>query len=263
MKCYDLLVIGATFTGIGAASSSNKKVLVVDNRSQVGYEFINSYKTGCGWNGMEISDATKQLEHEMQKRGLFSPAGIVNLPPLAPILYDYIRRCKFSILLMTEIIDIKSAADGYEIRIFNTEGFGTIRAADILDTTTSNVEIESKTLNAFLYNPDEDATVPESWNGDIEFVQGNIASEAILKLKMDVHDDWTKAREKIHRLWAGRPRNIKSWTIAAVADCFDISAGNRKDSANDGLTVIPSCSYHNPLEAFEAGVGFAKQGGAL
>ena len=48
-EIFDLVILGATFTGIGAYYATSGTCLIVEPKAQIGYEFINSYNYRNDW----------------------------------------------------------------------------------------------------------------------------------------------------------------------------------------------------------------------
>lgn len=263
---YDLMIIGSTFAGMGAAYASTGRMLVLESSPQVGYEFINSFNPGKDWNKTELSGVSAALKKELLEREILLENGSVHLPAIAPFLYDRIKKDNIPVLLMTDLVNVQIKENGFEVEAYNASGFIKFKTSRILDTTfntriqhTCKPEILSKSINAILYNPEEDPTELFMWDETAQLVRGKFPGEVILKLKIRNDADWVSARHQMHKFWAGRPDRIRSWVIAAVADYFEMNMKTGPESVGINWNILPSCAYHNPLEAFEMGFQFIKK----
>src|SRR5690606_33343244 len=117
-------------------------------------------------------------------------------------------------------------------------------------------------LNAMLFCNQPTTTVPVLEGADGEIVLGRFPGELILKLGLDKDDDWVSARDKMHRFWKNRPASLAPWTLAAIADRFEVGVEAGPHCVASGWRWLPSCAHDNLLAAFEAGYP-AKQGGEV
>lgn len=259
-NCYEILILGSTFAGLGAAYACRSNMLVLDRRTQIGYEFINSFDPGEHWNRIDLSSEGEKLKKELLDRDILSENGLIHLPAAAPLMYHRISRDEVPILLMTEVINIQQKSGVFEVEIFNVSGSHSFRALRILDTvfdtrlqSVYRPEVISKSINAMLYNVESEDQMPSGWSKEVRFFRGKLPGEVILKLRLDEKDDWISARCKLHQLWENRPDFLKRWTIAAVADCFEQTVQKGPMDVTENWSILPSAAYRNPLEAFEAG----------
>jgi len=212
------------------------------------------------------------LRNELIERQILSEDGQVHIPEVAPVLYNRIKHDNIPILLMTDVLNVNKSSGSYEVGIYNTSGLNKINALNILDTTYNSIsnhsfkpQILSKSINAVLHNiePQKDINRPHimEWQEKVgvEIVDTKYGYEKILKLKIQPDDDWVIARDKVHKLWANRPDSLKDWTIAAVADNFEIKVIQELKNIGNNWHLLPSCGYRNPLESFEAGIRYMKE----
>jgi len=261
---YDTVVLGATFSGLGAAYAGCGRTLVIERRSNMGYEFIACLNPGSGWNETRVSDIGGFFKKELYSRGILSPDGLVHLPALEPLLSRWVKDCSFSVLLLTEVIKIKKVENTYEIQIYNSSGFGTIKACNIVDTLGNpllqsrvNVGILSKSINAMLYG--DTTQEPVLNNQQAQILKGKLSGEYILKYPLEIEDNWITARKKLHEFWLNRPSELKPWTLAYVANSFDMCAEKGVYQVYDTWNILPCYSFNNPLEALEVGAKFARE----
>jgi hypothetical protein len=258
-----ILIYGATFAGLGLAYRLGKQAIVIERSSLVGHEFINSYNPGKGLENEPSSEIGKCLHKELAERNLLQQDGRVHLPGISPMLFHFIRKHELSVLLMTEITEVKKTDDGFEVTLYNTSGSQTMRVRDIIDTTSTctskpsmKFEMTGKRINAILDGPSLTEPIKDSMYG---LIQGGFSSEIYLKLDIQPEDQWAAAREKLHRFWMNRPERLQPWKLAAVADTFEIRLAEGPYPLEDGRVWLPSCAYSNLMEAFEAGISYAEQ----
>jgi hypothetical protein len=107
-----------------------------------------------------------------------------------------------------------------------------------------------------------DAEVPVLDEGAGEIVQGRFPGELILKLKLEKDDDWVSARRKMHGFWQNRPASLAPWTLAAIADRFEVHVEKGPHCVAPAWRWLPSCAYENVVAAFDSGYGM-EQGGEV
>lgn len=269
MNYVPLLVIGATFAGVGISSASKHNTLIVEQASLPGHEFISSYRPGDNWNSPPRTPSGKRFLEQLVQRNVLDESGLVHIPAVLPILCEYIKNEQLSLLLMTTITNITPHPNGYEVTMSHSSGLQTIIAGQIIDTTLQSLfhseaaqpALVSKSINAMLHHPEPSGIRLESFDKRVSFVKGRFHSEWILKVELALDDDWIAARRKLHDIWSGRPEALRPWTIAATADTFELHACKGPAVIRPNWLRLPSCAYSNLLEAFEEGVLFAKHKG--
>ncbi|NOU67360.1 hypothetical protein GC096_25275 [Paenibacillus sp. LMG 31461] len=260
-----VLIYGATFAGLAMAYSLGKQSILVERSSLVGHEYVNSYRPGHGLANRPTSGIGQELYDELVRRNIVQADGAVHLPGISPVLFHFIRKHNLNIRMMTEITEVRSTEDGYEVMLYNTSGSQTVQVRNIIDTTSTcgsshlwNPPILAKSINAILDGPPLAASIGDSGRS-YEMVQGGFPSEIYFQLKVDNKDNWIVARDKLHQFWMNRPKMLRPWKLAAVADTFDIKVNQGVQVAAMGSSWLPSCAYDNFMEAFEAGISYAKQ----
>lgn len=266
-ETVSVLVIGATLAGLGLASAGKERTLVVERTSGPGREYIGCFHPGERLEEPTGSEAAAALREELVRRNLLSDENRLHLGALAPVLFNRIRQDGLRVRFLTEVIRIERETDtnGYTVTLFDASGFRQIRVLSIVDTTSLRLsspdvrpDIRGKKINAMLHNTDPLASVPVVDDGHAEVVQGRFPGEVILKLRLDPGDDWPAARGKLHRYWADRPAAFGSWTLALVADAFELHTEKGPFSIGDRWVWLPSCAYANALQSFDAGAVFER-----
>lgn len=273
MKHIPLLIVGATFTGLGFASESGPEALVVEPFSQPGHEFISSYRPEEHWPRIARTEAGGSLLEELERRGVLDGDRRLHVPAVLPIICRWIRESRLQLLLMTQIVRIAPHPDGYEVTLAHVSGLETLVAGRIVDTSSSGLPhsgvdepaIIHKRINALLHHTsferDESVLLPDSFDERLSIVRGPFASEAIVSLKIGSDEDWPTARRKLYEAWIDRPAAWQPWTIAAIADTFEHRVGKGPTAIRPNWTRLPSCAYANLIEALEEGILAARKDG--
>lgn len=257
-KYYDTAVFGATFLGLGAALGMDN-VVVIEKGGLFGAEFVNSYKV-CEKKVIEAKTSLgKDFLENLEKRGLVSTDGEIYPAPAVYVLSAYLKEKPFDILLMTEVTDIKKADDYYVIMVFHSNGFETIYAKHILDTTNLGIghdkakkhTIEKK-LNTIMYNPSGAKLDGLSYNSQNALYT--------FTLPVEPHSSRYDAVEllcSMEKVFAE-----KQLQISSIASDFSYTMEPCTEVIEEQFIWIPSTAYANLVEAFEIGVQFAEEGRA-
>ncbi len=264
----EVLVIGATFAGIGLAQRLGAQGLLVERTTLVGHEFINSYSPGHTWSRTPQLPLTEQLREQWLDRNLLTEKGGVHLGGMAPTVHKLLLDSRQSIRLMTEIVEVKPRPDhGYGVTLFDASGIRLIQANRIIDTTsdcrsaTGRFPLGSKFIGAVLHRADAasagEPLIPEAFADRI--TAGLFASEAYLRFPIDASATWDEARYELHHYWEARPEALIPWTIAAIADEFAIQPPTRREQLGEGWIWMPSCVFDNPLHALEEGYLYGEE----
>ena len=254
-KYYDTAVFGATFLGLGAALNL-ENVVVIEKGGLFGAEFVNSYKV-CTPKVVEAkTELGKAFLENLKGRKLVSEEGELYPAPAVYVLSSYMKEKPFDILLMTEVIRVKKADDYYEIKTYHSNGFETIYAKRILDTTTlgighdaSNEHEKQKYINAIVYNPDDNALEGLCLNK-----QNGLYTFA-LPVSLD-----TERYEAVEMLCGLEKLFMENHlTISSIASDFSYTMEPCVVTVAEQFVWNPSTAYANLVEAFDMGVQFAEE----
>ena len=254
-KYYDTAVFGTTFLGLGAALSM-ENVVVIEKGGLFGAEFVNSYKV-CAPKVVEPkTELGKEFLEDLKRRGLVSEAGEIYPAPAVYVLSSYLKQKSIDILLMTEVTDIKKVDNYYKIMVYHSNGFETIYAKRILDTTTLGIGHDTaggyekqKLLNAIMYNPDGSELEGLSFN-----VQNGLYTYT---LPVDLDTSRYNAVEMLcgmEQVFAE-----KHLQISSIASDFSYTMESCRETIGEQFVWIPSTAYANLAEAFDMGVQFAEE----
>ena len=106
---YELIVLGATFTAAGIADKHQKGCLVIERRTEAGYEFFCPH-----------FDTDLELYPHLQKADL---------------------------LFGTDVVSVEKTEKGFACLVHNVEGFATYEAKRIIDTRCSTRMCQAKTYD--------------------------------------------------------------------------------------------------------------------
>ena len=270
---YDLLVCGATLSGLGAAAAAReagRKVIVVERMALTGNEFIEAFNPGSERTEPKTEFGIR-FRDELAKRGLIGDNGLIHLPALHPVLCLLIDSQSLKVRFLTEIVDVAKQGDTHEVLLHDSSGFQRINAKEILDTTSLRLSTpgrlfqpKRKWINSYLHSPSVGVEpAPAPFDESISVCGGRFPSEVILKLEIPPGGSWQEARRRLYQLWKNRPEEWKSWTIAATASAFENEIPFASEAISDTWFWLPSESYPNPLAAIDEGYAFAQNmGGA-
>jgi hypothetical protein len=257
---YPVLVYGATFAGIGMAAAAAGQALLVERSALVGHDFIASYNPGTGYDSPLATSAAEELRTELLARNLLTSEGRVHLPAMSPVLFNRMKQNRLPVRMLTELVSVSRTAEGFEVTLFSASGLEKVHVNRIIDTTATcrskpghPIAYTSKSINAYLHCPEGAANPIPAADDQACYVEGLFPGELILKLKLEPGDDWTTARSKLHSYWKQRHVNCAPWTVAALADTFEVASAEQELELDAGWSWFPSSNQPNPLQAYEAG----------
>ena len=103
MKRYRLVVLGASFLGIGAALTEPADTVIIEPSCRLGDDYVNCL---CAQDWRTVHPCTKpgkQLYSEMEKRGLLYKDGSVYAEPAIFILSKWLYQSNVSVCLSTTV----------------------------------------------------------------------------------------------------------------------------------------------------------------
>lgn len=224
----DLVIIGATAAALGLAKTvqTTLKTLIVNKTEMVAYEFVNAFR-----------------QPEVYARGAF--------------FYKEFRELQADVLLGTEVTGITPKPEGgYVLELYNTAGFQTVEAAQVVDTTTDSVSGKAKTLNALIIQQQGKPVPAAEWEGFtlVPEIHSQTYSTAILKLACPPEETVAEARHRLVEAWLNRPQALRDWKIAAMAFVFEEIPVQGELQADDGRVFLISAAYAGPDESEQAGI---------
>ena len=258
IRKYKRIILGATVAGIGAAAKAPEDCIVLEESIGVGYEYINSYKIGGGWEYTTDTILKKELVH----RKLLSHNHEIYLPPVAFVLYNLLQKSNINVLFLTKLADIRKSGNGYCLEIYNANGFSTIYADEILDTTYGRISLPDRAiapkqiyLNGLLNRKNECQEKIIPWSDKVRFKEVDGRNELVFSIKIESYD-WCDARKKIHNEWKSNFDKAEGWTLSYVATEFDVCFESTVAEQDNNIVWLPSCQHKNLLDAWQVGYDY-------
>lgn len=261
---YDVLIAGATLLGLGLASVTEGRTVVIERTSGVGAEFAASYRQGTVDGSVTLSTQAAALRKEATDRNITSlEGGGIHWPALVPILHQVIQKNQLEVRFLTRILEVVVDPSGdYLVTLVDASGLSTVKVGRIVDTTSfcdtapevAAVYQGKRRLNAVIYRSDELEQQPPQCEGYLAY-GGHFASEWVTSIQLTAEDDWSSARNRLLEHWSRRPEALLPWQLVTIADSIDVEmeAGTEYKLDNH-WTWRPSAGYRDPIGAFEAGV---------
>ncbi|MFC4777017.1 FAD-dependent oxidoreductase [Paenibacillus sp. GCM10023252] len=267
---YPVVVIGATYTGLGLASADPERVLVIERSASIGYEYTAAYQARPLNADANWSEPAQQLIASFRERDTISPDGRLHLPGMSPITFKWAKERALHLNLMTEVLAITPQSGGFKLVIYNASGRQELTAEQVIDTTSTCSSrpsyakdsgcIRAKWLHAMLHPGSSEAPIPELGQEDASsIIRGRFDNEMIYRCQLELHDSWPAARQKLYEAWSQRSEQWRDWGIVAMADTFVYEVEPGRYQLEDGLVWVPSCGYDNLLTAFDTGIRYGEE----
>lgn len=232
---YETIVLGATYLAAGIASRQKKKCLIIEQTLQAGYEFFGALNFGADY------DATPKTQEGASLYQQFFSAGVT---PYMRNTYIYPILKESDVLFGTQIVDIEKKDEGYLCRIFGVDGYSSVWAKKIVDTRCFEEISSAKTYNLLV----ESDTAPQI--GGVMVESTGVDRHYVLRCPVPLSCDYGQARavaEDVIRQFA------EGQKLILLADEFDYQVKQALPEVINGISVLPSKAYKNPVCAFEAG----------
>lgn len=247
---YDVIVLGATFASVGIATVLDKKALIIERRPQAGYEFLNALNFGAKYDAPLMSREARSLFETFAEKGAFINDRVC-LFDCAGVLYQILENK--NVYLNMELICVEREDDAFKVTVHGVSGYRTFYAKQVVDTRCSDEIAAHKTLNLLVKNLENpEAVLPgaakEKWG---------YSGDVLVKIPVEKGKSYIDARKKVKAFLEQMPAGFKA---VCVGDCFAMSAAGTYPAEKDGIFYLPSVAYDNPLQAFDAGVLFARGG---
>ncbi len=250
---YKRIILGATFAGLGAAVSEPEGCLVVERRSQPGYEYIGSLSTIPCKSPAEGA-AAKELERQLRAYGILSENGMAAHGALASFIDAYILKKEIPILLQTEVLAVKKRDGYYKIELLNASGKQSVTANEVFYAQPPKTDGVAY-VSALLTPQDAKSTDLRPWRDDMVLEPGYFDGQLILKVRVDGNASMQQARKALLDCWHARPAEYVHWRIAVFAEELDIfyAQANAVDflSAFDRAEQTPLLRTEKQLKAYD------------
>lgn len=258
MYTTNVLVLGATFLGIGYAAA-HKDSIIIERGENPGPDFIGSADIAPINVNASHSYYAAALVKELEKRNLLDRNGNVHIYPVSGVMSKFVLDNKIQLIMDTRVVSIDKTSDGFDVTVFSLNGFDTIHSKKILDTGAicklkpKKSGFKKYVSASVLGGGEEFDTITDSGLK----IRHGLHGQSVLSMTVDADCSYTEARLKLHEFLS---KNIKNSKIASFASEFMYEyneIGICKNIAENYLWV-PSCSYQNLLAAFEAGINMSE-----
>lgn len=258
----DILVVGATFAGIGMALTNADRAAFIEPSGSVGPEFISAMRYGVNWGATYSQSVVEQIKKELHDRNALDDRGYVHLPALHPVICRSLHIARSPIQFLTHPMSFKRIDDEWQVSCVTPSGVDMMRASYIIDTRSDGVlrvkdgrgpKVTEKLINVSLYDESQRNATEELREAGYRVQEGRFPGEVTWSLSLEREEGWFEARKKVGDMWSNRPSHLRSWTIAATATAFDIRIEKGIHQVAEGFYLFPSSAYDNPLAALQAG----------
>ncbi len=208
-----VLVLGATALGAAAALRFGEQAVLAEKGGWAAWEFAASFEPGEGlWEAS--SPQGVHLKEELVRRKILSECR-THIQGAAPVFFQMLQKSKGDLRLLTHLVEIRPEGTGYRVTLADHAGFHTLRAAAILDTTSSGESLPGA----------------RSWRQRRQ-------PEAI---------------RRFSAYWRERGKGLRNWRIAGLSSLISERAETEIQEFGKNWLWMPSAGRKNLLAAYEAG----------
>lgn len=234
---YETIVLGATFLAAGIAARQKKSCLIIEPTFQAGYEFFGALNFGAGYE-----DTPKTKEGAALHRQFFGEG----VTPYMRNTYIYPFLQESKVLFGTQVVAIEKQEEGFLCKVYSVDGYSSFLAKHIIDTRCNEALSSAKTYNLLV----ESNAAPRIEG--VEVRSTGIDRHYVLRCPVPLSYDHSQARavaeETVRQFSEGQK-------LILLADEFDYQVKQAQPDAVNGICILPSKAYKNPVCAFEAGLG--------
>lgn len=237
---YETIVLGATFLAAGIAARQKKSCLIIEPTFQAGYEFFGALDFGTGYE-----DAPKTQEGAALHQQFFEEG----VTPYMRNTYIYPILQESNVLFGTQVVAIEKQEEGFLCKVYSVDGYSSFFAKHIIDTRCNEGVSAAKTYNLLV----ESNAAPQIEG--VEVRSTGIDRHYVLRCPVPLSCDHSQARavaEETVRQFS------EAQKLILLADEFDYQVKQAQPDAVNGICILPSKAYKNPVCAFEAGLGVQK-----
>lgn len=233
---YETIVLGATFLAAGIASRQKKKCLIIEQTLQAGHEFFGALNFGADYDLPLKTQEGRSLYQQFFGEGV---------TPYMRNTYIYPILKQSDVLFGTQVVAIEKQEEAFLCKVYSVNGYTSFLAKRIIDTRCSEAISCAKTYNLLM----ESDTQPQF--AGVDGACKVIDRHCVLRCPVPLSWDYGQARalaEQTVRQFSGGQRLI------LLADEFDYQVKEKLPAVINGIDILPSKAYKNPICAFEAGL---------
>lgn len=240
---YEVIVLGATFAAAGIARQYKEKCLIVERKTQAGYEFFGALHFGSGYEKeIKRKDALSLRQSLLQGN-----AGVYGGDRH---IYPFFKESH--VLFGAEIVSTQKKEDGFLCVTHGVGGYASYEAKKIVDTRTNAEMSVFKTYNLLIESKEE----PAYANVYCEKAGGE--NRYVLRCPVPLFCGYAEARSIAKEIIQCFPETQR---LILSADEFDHQVKESYPRTEGGILYLPSKAYENPILAFEAGLAMGEEGG--
>jgi hypothetical protein len=259
MEKYKKVIFGGTCRAVGELLQAGGDCLLIERSASIGGEFFDSYKKADNWDSVLDSEFACEFRSEMEGRKMIR-GDQTDFYGLAPLIYNKLKDYTESIMLMTELAEIKKIDEGFNITVYNQSGKQEIHCEEVIDASVLCVSdlgfgkgnIQEKKLNAIIYTDNSEqsltGSIPEA-----ELSAGRNEKELILRMSIDRNIGFAEAREQLLNAWGSRSAELKGCRINSIAKEFDYEFKENTHQFAENWQYVNPINFSNPLLAIDAG----------
>lgn len=225
---YDLIILGATFAAAGMLAAAGERALVLEPRPDAGYEFIGALARARIPAPTLQSPQAQSLQAAFAARGVYERHG-GDLAAAAPAFYAALT--DKHVLLETEILSCEHGEEGWCVLAHGVNGYRRFHASRVVDTRLPEELIREKSLAMRILTPE---------------------GERPVHLPVPPQADVLAARAAQRAYLQDLPADCR---LLLTAECFTVhAAAPCPEEREDGIRLLPSALFDDPLLAYDAGV---------
>lgn len=261
MEKYSLVIIGATYAGLGIASCC-ENVLVLEEAQILGSDYHLTFRPVSDTCTLHSSNTIK-LYSFMQEHKIVTNNSI-DILRMSTALCNYAIKENWDkkIIFNAQLTQCVQTENGYEITYFSNTGLHTVLTKDVVDTTSLRstakefAEINVKYLHVIC---DEVTDVANEIfkNNNLTVNNGFLPTEKTVTFEFAPSTSLASARLELENKWNKMFPNGEV-LIDAISFDFDTVAVPK---SGEVPLWIPPHSSDNPFTAFDVGCSLAEQKG--
>ncbi|MBR2634760.1 MAG: hypothetical protein IKD31_04195 [Clostridia bacterium] len=233
---YKVIVLGASCLAAGLAKRYQKECLVIERSAWAGYEFFGALNFGCHYEKPVTGNEAKALQKLLAE----SPAGPYGFEAN---FYPFFKEAK--VRFQTELISVQKTADGFLCETHGVNGYRLYEAEHIIDTRCTPEMSLSKSYNLLIESP----RTPD-FSG-VRFLRGEMENHWILQCEVPLFCNYPQARSIVLQVMENFSEGEK---LILSANEFDYQVKEKIPASENGILLLPSKQYDNPILALDAGL---------
>ena len=231
---YDIIVFGASYAAAGIAHTHKKRCLILEAGMQGDNDFYGALQFGSDYDRTPKNEAAVTLQKNFLDTNVYQRA---------PLIYPYLQEA--DVLFGIRPVSVKKTENGFVCEAYGIEGFCTFEAKKIVDTRTGDDDIEAKTFNVLMVS---DKT--PNFEG-VEAEKTDFEGHYVLHFPVPLSQGYKEARVMVRKA-VDQFSEAQQLIISAAS--FDYRLKEQIPEERDGISLLPSKAYPNPILAFDAGL---------